>query len=521
MTPRPPRHAGHFVASSSDADEHPKAVTAADVQRGPTMSNHPSAPSGDPPARIGHAVVVGASIAGLLAARALSDHAQQVTIIERDQLPNGPAFRAGVPQSRHLHVLISRGLDLYDQLFPGFQAGILDAGAQVLGWADALWLNAAGWSQRYPQPIRLLGASRHLLEAQVRTRVADSGVEFRTGLEVVGLLASPDTTRVTGVQVRARDGSALPRARAVHPPGANPTQEIPADLVVDASGRSSRTPRWLEALGYPPVAETKIDALLGYASRYYQIPAGFQANWRMLILPPAPPSTRGGVILPIEDKQWLVTLGGYGGDHPGTDEAEFLEFAASLRHPLLHQTIRDAEPVSAIHGFAQTANQRRHFERLSRWPDGFIAVGDAVCAFNPTYGQGMTVAGVTAVALDQALSRHRQGHGSDLTGFAGWFQHQVAGHGADAWQLATGEDLRYATTRGPRPGPLGRLIYRYSDRVLATANGNPEVQRAFLRVLHLLDPPAALFHPRVLLPVLAGWHARPLTAPPRPLAADG
>jgi flavin-dependent dehydrogenase len=456
--------------------------------------------------RYGHAIVVGASIAGLLAARVLADHFERVTVVERDQLPTGPAFRAGVPQSRHLHVLLGRGLDLYEQLFPGFEAGILEAGAVVVFWADALWLNAAGWSRRYRSPIRLLGVSRELLEWQVRTRVSSAGVAFRPGLEVVGLAASSDSSTVTGVRVRPRTSSSLPRP--------NPPREIAADLVVDASGRSSRASRWLVELGYPLVDETKIDAFLGYATRRYRIPASLQADWRMLVLPPAPPSTRGGVVFPVEGGQWLVTLGGYAGDHPPTDEAGFLEFARSLRDPLLYETIRDAEPVSPIHGFAQTANQWRHFERLAGWPERLVVVGDAACAFNPVYGQGMTVAGITAEALGRRLAEHRARSGGDLTGLARSFQQQVARHGADAWQLSTGEDLRYATTEGPRPGRLGRLLYRYADRVLTVANGNAQVQAAFLRVLHLQDRPTMLFHPRVLLPVLAGRRAAPPDGPP-------
>lgn len=453
--------------------------------------------------RHGHAVVIGASVAGLLAARALVDHFEQVTIVERDELPNGPVFRAGVPQSRHLHVLLGRGLDLYSQLFPGFEAAMVAAGAPIVAWHDALWLNAAGWSRRYPSTIRLLGASRELLEWQLRTRVTDRGVQVLTRRDVVGLLASSDHSAVTGVQV-------LPR-----PSTGEAVQDLPAALIVDASGRSSKASDWLATLGYPLTTKVKIDAFLGYASRRYRIPEDLAADWRMLVLPPAPPSTRGGVIFPIEDNQWLVTLGGYGRDYPPTDdEAAFLAFAKDLRSPLLHQAIRNAEPLSEIRGWQQTANLWRRFERFGRWPEGFIAVGDAVRAFNPVYGQGMTVAAITAVALDRALSDHRHRHGDDLAGFARPFQRLVASHSADAWQLSTGEDLRYESTEGPRPGRLGRLAYRYADRVLAVANGNHDVQAAFLRVIHLQDRPAALFRPRVLLPVLAGRHAERLEDPP-------
>jgi hypothetical protein len=192
------------------------------------------------------------------------------------------------------------------------------------------------------------------------------------------------------------------------------------------------------------------------------------------------------------------------------------KFAKSLGSPLLYQAICTAEPLSEIHGWRQMANRWRQFERLSRWPEGFAVVGDSVRAFNPVYGQGLTVAAITAIALGHTLADHRRRHGADLTGFARRFQRLVARHGADAWQLATGEDLRYPTTQGPRPGRLGRLGYRYGDRVLAVANGNPEVQAAFLRVIHLLDRPAALVHPRVLLPVVASRRTEPMDDPQPP-----
>lgn len=500
------------MASAGDiAARHGRTHGAADEQANAGCQIGHGAPAGS---GFDHAVVIGASIAGLLAARALTGHFRRVTLVERDDFPTGPTFRPGVPQSRHLHVLLGRGLALYEELFPGFQAAALDAGAALVGWTDALWLNAAGWSRRYPQPIRLLGASRELLECQLRDRLADAGVAFCTGHEAAGLLASPDRTTVTGVRVRPHRGTVRSGPHVVHPLQPSATEQLAADLVVDASGRSSKAADWLATLGYPRTTEVTIDALLGYASRRYRIPADFTADWRMVVLPAAPPSTRGGVIFPIEDGQWQVTLGGYARDYPPTDEPGFMQFAKGLGSPLLYQAICHAEPLSEIHGWRQMANRWRQFERLGRWPEGFVVVGDSVRAFNPVYGQGMTVAAITAVALDRALADHRHRYGGDLAGFARRFQRLVARHGADAWQLATGEDLRFPTTQGPRPGRVGRLVYRYADRVLAVANGNQDVQGAFLRVIHLLDRPAALFHPRVLLPALAGRRAEPLDDPP-------
>jgi 2-polyprenyl-6-methoxyphenol hydroxylase-like FAD-dependent oxidoreductase len=452
-----------------------------------------------------HAIVIGASVAGLLAARALAERFERVTVIERDLLPTASESRKGVPQSRHLHVLLGRGLELLEQLFPGFEADMVAAGARVVPWREVLWLNAAGWAQRYPSsPIRLLGASRELLEWKLRTRVAGlDPVQLVDGCEVVGLLSSSDSNGIIGVRISPRGSSGRRSDRS---------EEVTAALVLDASGRGSRAPQWLRQLGYQPPQETRINAFLGYATRHVRIPTGVEHDWRVLILQPRPPNTRGGVIFPVEGDRWIVTLGGIGGDYPPTDEAGFLDFTRSLPSPLLYESIQHAEPLSPIYGYRHTDNQRRHFEKLDRLPERFAAVGDAACAFNPVYGQGMTAAAMAALALRRSLTpghgrRHTKPAGADLTGFARRFQRQVAKVNAGAWLLATGEDLRYPTTDGPRPGPLAKLNYRYVDMVLRTANHNPHVQATFLNVLHLRHRPTALYRPGILLRTLT--QARP------------
>jgi 2-polyprenyl-6-methoxyphenol hydroxylase-like FAD-dependent oxidoreductase len=454
-----------------------------------------------------HAVVMGAGMAGLLAARVLADHFEQVTVVDRDRFPDGPGFRRGVPQSRHLHVLLGRGLECLEQLFPGFEGALVAAGVPVVEGSETLWLNAAGWCRRYQSPIRLLGASRELIEWQARTRViALDNVQVLEGCEAVGLLTDHHRDAVTGVRTRAR-GS---RAEM-----AGPDTDVSADLVVDASGRGSRAPRWLAALGYQPPTETSINSLLGYASRQYRIPAGFQADWRMLVLNAKPPgNARTGALVPIEGGCWMVALIGAGRDYPPTDDAGFLEFARGLRSPLLYEAIKAAEPVSAIFGYRNAHNQRRHFERLRRWPEGFVVIGDASCTFNPIYGQGMTVAAMTAVTLDQILTEHRQRSGADRFGPTRQLQRRVAKTNAGAWTMATTEDLRYPWTEGAQLGLPTRIMHGYADRVLEVANGNPKVNTAFVNVVNLRHPPASLFRPGVLLPVLAQRRAPPLTRPP-------
>jgi 2-polyprenyl-6-methoxyphenol hydroxylase-like FAD-dependent oxidoreductase len=454
-----------------------------------------------------HAVVLGAGMAGLLAARVLAGYFGQVTVVDRDRLPEHPRYRPGVPQSRHLHVLLGRGLECLEQLLPGFEADLIAAGARVVEGSESLWLNAAGWSRRYQSPIRLLGASRELVEWQARTRVmALDNVQVLEGCEAVGLLTDPSRDAVTGVRLRSRDGRAEATGR---------TTGLAADLVVDASGRQSRVPQWLAELGYPAPAETSISSRLGYASRQYVIPAGFKTDWRMLVINAKPPANvRSGAVVPIEGGRWMVALIGAARDYPPTDDTGFLEFARGLRSPLLYETIKDAEPASPIYGFRNTDNRWRHFERLRRWPDQFLVIGDASCTFNPIYAQGMTVTAMTAVALDHILAEHMRRSDTDPLGRARQAQRQVVRTSAGAWTMATTEDLRYPWTEGARLDLPTRIMHRYADRVLEVANGNPKVNTAFVNVVNLRHPPASLLRPRVLLAVLTRHRAPPLTSPP-------
>jgi 2-polyprenyl-6-methoxyphenol hydroxylase-like FAD-dependent oxidoreductase len=216
----------------------------------------------------------------------------------------------------------------------------------------------------------------------------------------------------------------------------------------------------------------------------------------------------------------MVALIGAGGDYPPTDDAGFLEFARGLRSPLLYETIKEAEPLSPIYSYRNTDNQRRHFERLGRWPDRFVVIGDASCTFNPVYAQGMTVTAMTAITLDHILAEHRRRSVAVPSGLARQAQQRVARTNAGAWTMATTEDLRYPWTEGARPDLPTRIMHRYADRVLEVANGNPKVNTAFVNVVNLRHPPTSLLRPRVLLAVLARHRAPPLTNPPTTPQAD-
>lgn len=460
-------------------------------------------PPDRPPARLGHAVVVGASMAGLLAGRVLADHCDRVTIVEKDRLPDTPQPRKGVPQTRHIHVLLVRGRGILEQLFPGLNGELADLGVEAIdAGQDFAWLTPAGWSLRFHADLGVLACSRDLLDAVIRRRLrAFDRVTLRDGTEVTGLVPGRNGTAVAGVTI----------CRRTHEDDGGTVEEAPleADLVVDAGGRGSRTPEWLAGLGYPTPEETWVSAQLGYASRVYRRPAGRSFPWKCIYLQAAPPQrTRAGVVFPIEDDRWVVTLGGGGGDYPPTDEAGFRAFMESLPSPILIDAVGEAEPLSAIAGYRATQNRWRHYERLTRRPEGLLVLGDAACTFNPVYGQGMTTAALGAATLDEYLGRH----GGNVAGLARRFQQSLAKVNQAPWLLATSEDFRYATTEGATPTRATRWMHRYLDRLVARSTTNADLRRVLLQVLHLIRPSSALLRPGVVAKVFFGRLPKPPTA---------
>jgi 2-polyprenyl-6-methoxyphenol hydroxylase-like FAD-dependent oxidoreductase len=438
------------------------------------------------------AVVVGGSLAGMLAAQVLSRHFDSVTLLERDRFPETPAARKGLPQGRHAHVLLERGRTVLERFLPGLTEELVRAGAAPLDFTrDVAWLSPFGWYVRFPGDLRVLACSRDLLDWVVRGRVtALPNVHIRQGTNVGGLIRGPgDEAHVAGV--RLRSGSAEDE---VDSGGAI----VSADLVVVADGRHSRLPEWLAALGFESPEEVVVNSFQGYASRYYRLAADFAPDWKTLYIQQAPPGDRrGGIVQPVEGGRWLVSLIGGDGDYPPTDEAGFLTFARSLRSPALYEAIASAEPLSPIAGQRATENRLRHYDRLGRFPDGVVALGDAVCAFNPVYGQGMSAAALGAEVLDDWLrddGPRRPGRGRD-------FQRRLARATAAAWQLATGADYAFLTAEGPPQSRVVRLTGLFIAAVMRAATCRPSVRRRLADVLHLLRPPGALFGPGVLVRV--------------------
>jgi 2-polyprenyl-6-methoxyphenol hydroxylase-like FAD-dependent oxidoreductase len=439
-----------------------------------------------------HAVVLGGSLAGLLAARVLADHFEHVTLIERDVYTDNCETRRGIPQANHVHGLLVRGRQIIEELFPGVQDEMIAAGAPVVDMANEIaWFTRAGWGVRFPSEFEVLAFTRPLLDLHVRRRLSQNPrIEILDNTDVLRLIPSASENEVAGVLICPRSSETDRRV----------AKELRADLVVDATGRASRAPRWLSELGYKAPEETIIDAHLGYASRLYRIPETFSGDWKCAYVQSAPPERkRGAILFSVEGNRWLVTLTGGGGDHPPSDEAGFLEFARSLPVSTIYDAMCAAEPITPIKTHRATQNRVRRYDR-AEVPHNFLLLGDAVCAFNPVYGQGMTAAALGAVTLHKNLIEQRR-YGN-LVGLSRRFQKQLAKVNEAPWMLATGEDYRYRETEGGAPTARITFMHRYMDQVIHLSTHSVSVRRVLMRAFNILVPPTALFHPRVLFRVL-------------------
>ena len=417
-----------------------------------------------------HAVVVGASMAGVLAARALTHTFDRVTLVDRDRMPREPVNRGGVPQGRHTHGLLARGCEVIEELFPGTVDDLVARGAKLGdAQADVRWHFGAGPLAAGTSGLRILGVSRPLLEWYLRHRLlTHPRVEVLEGTSVLDLAFTGDTRRVNGVIVTEGAG---------HEP-----HLLPARLVVDASGRTSRLPEWLERRGYPAPEEEVRRIDKHSTTRTFRRSPG--DGPLAVVVPAGPWNPRGGVMVAEEGDRWTVTLNGMGDIRPPTELDGFLAYAGSLGSPAIADTLAGATPLDEGMVYRFPANRRRHYERLTELPAGLLATGDSLCAFDPVQAQGMTVAGLEARDLALLLAEHGDDIGPEL---ARRFHARAAAHIDTPWTLVTGA--------APRP------VAAYRRRLLAAAQTDPELAAAFLRIGQLVDRPTELLRPRVALRV--------------------
>ena len=428
------------------------------------------------------AIVVGGSIAGLLTARVLSDYFNRVIILDRDELPATPQARRGVPQSVQPHVLFTKGYRILAEFFPGIKEQLKQNGALSIDWAREFQHFAEGhWGPRTEDASDIVSVtcSRYLLEWTIRQELLKlPKIEILESSKVTGLICDRQSNRVTGVKLDS--------------------DELHAELVVDASGRSSRASQWLKQINMTPAPETTVNPFLGYATRRYKLPNNLQPDWKVLLISQSPPlNTRLGYLARIENDELIATLGGYGKDFPPLDERGFIEFARSLAQPDFYNAIADAIPTSPIYAHRATANRMRHYDRVEL-PKGFIALGDAVCALCPVYGQGMTVSALGAKVLQTWLSKSIKLDNNR-------FQKQLAKSNSFHWMLATSQDSRFSTTVGGKQresGIVDKLMSGYMNQLIRKSASKSSLHLRFLEVAHLLRSPLYLYHPVTIWQVL-------------------
>jgi 2-polyprenyl-6-methoxyphenol hydroxylase-like FAD-dependent oxidoreductase len=434
-----------------------------------------------------HAIVIGASMGGLLAARALADFYAVVTVLERDTFPQSDIPRKGVPQGRHAHGLLARGRNVIEGFFPGWTDEVVSGGG-VCGdiVADVNWIGHGVTLQSAPSHLVGLLASRPVLEGHVRRRLmALSNVRVIENCTVQDLIADDGKAAIKGVRARIGSGE---------------EHRITADLVVDASGRGSSSPAWLETLGFGRPEEERIEIGIGYTTRHYRRRPTDLDGKKAVVVAGSGPNWRSGVILYQTEDRWIVSVGGYFGDHAPDDDQLFAAYAGSLPTSEIYDIVAHAEPLGDFVRYRYPANLRRRYERLTRFPNGYLVFGDALCSFNPVYGQGMTVAAQEAVLLQQCLS-------AGATDLARRFFSAAAGAVDTPWDIAVGNDLRHPKVEGPRPAKV-RFINWYIGKLHMAARHDAKLATAFLEVANLEAPPTRLLQPAIVMRVIRGNLAR-------------
>lgn len=436
-------------------------------------------------------VILGGSMCGLLAARVLSTEFTDVILVDRDELIGVGTYRKGVPHGRHAHGLVARGNQILEELFPGLTDDLVGFGVRAGDFnGDIRWIFNGKRIAPSHSGLGCVPAVRPVLEQHVRQRVQRiPNVTFLQRHDIVELVTDDDRTRVIGARVRKH--------------GEQADQVLAADLVIDATGRGSRMPAWLESLGYQRPEEERIKIDLAYTTRHYQLTTDpFQGD--LAIIPAATPQNpRGAFFFPIAGDPGRIELSltGILGDHPPTDPQGYTDFAKSLPISLIHEAISTAEPLDDPVTFKYPASVRKHYERLREFPEGLLVMGDAVCTFNPVYAQGMTVSGLEALVLRKHLSRPGE---VDAKAFFADISREI-----DApWELAAGSDLGYPGVEGKRTLKV-KMINSYIARLQDVAVQDPTLANAFIRVAGLVDAPPTLLAPRNLIRVLRGARTAP------------
>ncbi|WNC94533.1 monooxygenase [Paraburkholderia sp. FT54] len=442
-----------------------------------------------------HAIVIGASMGGLLAARALADFYTTVTVLERDAFPAADTPRKGVPQGRHTHGLLARGSAILEEFFPGYNNEVVAQSGGLIGdvASDVIWIGRNVRLADGTSDLTGLLASRPVLEGHLRRRLLGlTNVRAIERCAMRGLASDPARGCVTGVRTCVEG---------------KPEETINADLVVDATGRGSSSATWLEELGYPPPAQEKVEIGICYTTRSYRRRPTDLDGKQGVVVAGSAPNWRNGVMLAQENDSWVVSAGGFLGDDAPDNDQGFLAYLATLPTMEIHDVVARAEPLTDYRRYRYVSSLRRRYEKLARFPKNYLVFGDAICSFNPVYGQGMTVAAEEALTLQRCL---RAGS-NDL---ARRFFRAAAKIVDIPWDIAVGNDLRHPQVKGARP-PMLRFINWYIGKLHSAATRDSTLAIAFLKVVNLMMPPSSLLSPAIAWRVWQG-NRRPMLSVPSP-----
>jgi 2-polyprenyl-6-methoxyphenol hydroxylase-like FAD-dependent oxidoreductase len=449
--------------------------------------------------RWGTAVVIGGGFAGLVTARVLADFFSSVIVLEQDCLDANSGVHPHAPQGYHAHAVLAKGGQILEQLFPGLRAQLRASGAPVGDYGkDINFLLPVGYAPRSDTGVQFQTVTRDELERTIRRRVLPlPQVTLRDGSRCLGLTTDP-RGRVTGVTYMPRTAAPAGSDASAAAPEAPPVG-LDADLVVDASGRSSALPAWLAGQRVSIPAKRVVKAKITYTSvgfeRSAKDEADFNVCYQMTFAPGVP---RGGVILAVEHNRWMCSLFGFGEHVPPTDDEGYLEFARGLSNPNLFKLLEHRSGQDTVHRYANMNNEWNLYHRVRHWPQRLIAVGDAVCVFNPAYGQGLTIAALHAELLQRMLSKRREADG-DLDGLGRAFQRKLARVVLPAWTMASSSDLMW----NPQYPPVSaRIAHWYNRNLFVVATRDPAVWARFVRVANMVAPPTTLFAPKVAAKVV-------------------
>ncbi|QIZ06626.1 hypothetical protein HFZ78_07830 [Priestia megaterium] len=433
------------------------------------------------------ALVIGGSIAGLFAARILSDFFEEVLIIEKDQKREKHLTRTGVPQGSHGHALLKSGEEILTELFPGIVDELIADGSVKSDFTSELaWNHHGSWKVKYHAGISIIQQSRPFLEWHIQRRLEMiPNISFLYGTKAKRMLINSDSTSIIGVEIQKDGEAAMP---------------LNVDLVVDATGAGSNSTNRLRQLGFDAPKKTEVKVNLFYASRIYSWLSSKNKDWGNLLVYPNPPrQNRGGSISPIENQRWMVTLLGYGVESPPSTVEEFINYAKSLEQPDVYEAIKNGTPETDVSVYRFPALRRFHYEKLQRFPNGLIVIGDAFCRIDPVFGQGMSIAALEAIALkkelQKALNKNKLSQISKNT-------HRSFSKIIDVpWLIALTEDFRFTHTDGAKPFGLPLLKW-YVKRVILACESNQKVYGKLINVLQLKAHPISLFSSSTLKAVL-------------------